>query len=335
MKGIASGLDDSGGGGGLKGLDGVAVPSGLKDAPTDSGLKGLDPQPAQPAPVVLTDSRVVDARNVPSGLKKTVEDAFKKVSNASGVYERLRKGLQAFDVNDFEAAKAYYQDALNHDPNNEDLKEYVVMVLSIINGRMEVAKKLSADPGYNAAINQGVAAIATGDAAAQNAAVEKMRKAGGTLQLSTDKDMTMLFPPDDEEKIRNGDALPVHDEKLNKLIKEHPELYPQLCALWKETCNYRLVMQSHASDFAVESVDKLSKTAARMGLPYGHIEETLAKNPKLKAEWNGIVTDLAEKIKMKEDEGLINSQIYFDNGIKELSRSADKQKNPYNLFEPK
>ena len=128
MKGIETGLTDAGGGG-LKGLDDVATtPGGLKVTANDTGLKGLD-EPAKPAPAVVTDSRVVDARNVPSGLPKGVDNAIaaEYASAPPGVSDRVRKGFQAVMTRDWKVAKAWFEDALNHDPGNPDLKRLVAL----------------------------------------------------------------------------------------------------------------------------------------------------------------------------------------------------------------
>lgn len=75
----------------------------------------------------LNDTSVVDARNVPSGLPKSVDDAI--VSGYSGappgVSDRVRKGFQAIAGRDWKVARAWFQDALNHDPDNVGLKRLV------------------------------------------------------------------------------------------------------------------------------------------------------------------------------------------------------------------
>lgn len=332
MKGIETSLTDSGGNGGLKGLDDVAVtPGGLKVTSNDSGLKGLDPEPATAAPVVVTDSRVVDARNVPSGVEKSWEEHLNQLSAVPGVGDRLRKGWQAYQVNDFAVAAAWFEDALNHDPNNQRLQDFVRISRSAITAASGNAQKLAVDPVYHAAIDQAVAAHAAGDVAAQKAAAEKMRKAGGVVVLPKDSDLAFLYDLTDngDEKIIKGDALPVRDEKINRLIKEHPELSPQLSALWKETCTYRIKAEN---DAMAKSVKELAGTAARLGLPYGHIEETAAKNPKLKAEWEKAIQTVAAAEQSKEIDALLSSIEYFDQRFQKLSRSVEPPKNPYNFY---
>lgn len=75
------------------------------------------------------DTRVVDARNVPSGLPKDVENAIAGAyQNAPpGVSDRVRKGFQAVMERDWKVAKAWFQDALNRDPANAGLKRLVAL----------------------------------------------------------------------------------------------------------------------------------------------------------------------------------------------------------------
>lgn len=120
----------------LKGLSG-ADNSGLKGSSFDLGgsdLKGLKDrvnagQKSRLKPAPHTDTSVVDARNVPSGLDKATENAIARAyPNApSGVSARVRKGFQAVMDHDWKAAQAWFQDALNRDPNNAGLKRLVTL----------------------------------------------------------------------------------------------------------------------------------------------------------------------------------------------------------------
>lgn len=71
---------------------------------------------------------VVDARKVPSGLPKFVEDSIPH--SPSG--DRLRKGFECVMEHDWPAARAWFEDALNHDPGNAgigrliDLAQYTM-----------------------------------------------------------------------------------------------------------------------------------------------------------------------------------------------------------------
>lgn len=84
-------------------------------------------KPAPPPP--HTDTAVVDARNVPSGLPKGLDNAIASVyaNSPPGVSDRVRKGFQAVMLRDWKVAKAWFQDALNRDPNNAGLKRLVAL----------------------------------------------------------------------------------------------------------------------------------------------------------------------------------------------------------------
>ncbi len=104
-------------------------------APSGGNSSSLDftatvAAPSKPTPAVPSgDPMVVDARNVPSGLPKDVENAIAGVyQNASpGVSDRVRKGFQAVMDRDWKAAKAWFEDALNRDPGNVGLRRFVAL----------------------------------------------------------------------------------------------------------------------------------------------------------------------------------------------------------------
>lgn len=73
---------------------------------------------AADAPV---DASVVDARNVPTGLPKFVEDTIPNTPAGN----RLRKAFQAVMAHDWNVAVAWFKDALNHDPGNPGLMRLV------------------------------------------------------------------------------------------------------------------------------------------------------------------------------------------------------------------
>jgi hypothetical protein len=87
-------------------------------------------QAAMAAPAPHTDTSVVDARNVPSGLPKAVDNAIAKAyaSAPPGVAQRVSKGFQAAMVKDWKLAKVWFQDALRLDPNNANLKQLVATI---------------------------------------------------------------------------------------------------------------------------------------------------------------------------------------------------------------
>ena len=101
------------------GLKGTNENNGIKAASTnDFGLKNI------PA-----NDPVVDTRNLPSGLPRAIDDAIGGAyRNASpGLSNRVRKGFQAVMTKDWKVAKAWFQDALQLDPNNEGLKKFIVL----------------------------------------------------------------------------------------------------------------------------------------------------------------------------------------------------------------
>jgi len=85
---------------------------------------------AKPESAPGADASVVDARNVPSGLSKSVENAIVSAYSdaAPGVSDRVRKGFQAVMDRDWKVAKAWFEDAFNRDPGNANLKRLVALV---------------------------------------------------------------------------------------------------------------------------------------------------------------------------------------------------------------
>ncbi len=71
--------------------------------------------------VTILDPMVVDARNVPSGLPKSVDDNIPHTPAGN----RVRKGFQAIMAHDWNVAHAWFQDALYHEPNDEGIKRLV------------------------------------------------------------------------------------------------------------------------------------------------------------------------------------------------------------------
>ena len=124
---VSGGLDFDGrtsgsapGGGGLDFTAAIATPS----PPLPSG-----------------DPMVVDARNVPSGLPKSLENSIAAAyPNAPpGVSDRVRKGFQAVMDRDWKVAKAWFEDALNRDPGNAGLKRLVELADSTPGNRQATA----------------------------------------------------------------------------------------------------------------------------------------------------------------------------------------------------
>ena len=94
------------------------------------------------------DPRVVDTRNVPSGLSKPVEDAIAGAYAKSppGVSDRVRKGFQAVAEQDWKVAKAWFEEALARDPGNANLKSLVTAA-----SPKPAGKKPAANPAQGAA----------------------------------------------------------------------------------------------------------------------------------------------------------------------------------------
>ena len=84
---------------------------------------------ASQKPASSGDPKVVDARNVPSGLPKDLDNAITNAYSSAppGVSDRVRKGFQAVMERDWKVAKAWFQDALNRDPTNAGLKRLVTL----------------------------------------------------------------------------------------------------------------------------------------------------------------------------------------------------------------
>ncbi len=117
----SSGLDFDGGGGAATG----GKSGGLDFMPTDSAsiLKPTvvtdNPQPK--SVLEFGDPMVVDARNVPSGLPKSVDAAIPHTPAG----DRMRKGYEAIQDGDWKMALTDFQDALNKEPGDPDLQRLV------------------------------------------------------------------------------------------------------------------------------------------------------------------------------------------------------------------
>ena len=121
-------LKDAGGNSGLiKGLNeyGLKDAGGNSASPNNSDLKGVNEYGLKDA----GDTKVVNAQRVPSGLPKAMDNAIAGAyaDAPPGVSDRVRKGFQAVMTRDWKVAKACFGDALNHDPNNADLKRLVAL----------------------------------------------------------------------------------------------------------------------------------------------------------------------------------------------------------------
>lgn len=101
------------------GLDFVGPGETLKDGPNDQATHAN----TQTAALPPVEPPTVDARDVPSGLPKFVDDNIPHTPAG----DRTRRGYQEIMDHDWNAAHAWFQDALNHDPNNAGLKRLVNM----------------------------------------------------------------------------------------------------------------------------------------------------------------------------------------------------------------
>ena len=90
--------------------------------------------PASPAPcnggLTFGDTKTVDARCVPSGLGKFIDDSIARefAKSPAGVGERVSKGFQSLLVKDRSVALAWFKQALGLDPNNEGLKRVIELI---------------------------------------------------------------------------------------------------------------------------------------------------------------------------------------------------------------
>ncbi|MBI1912634.1 MAG: hypothetical protein HYS21_11615 [Deltaproteobacteria bacterium] len=181
----------------LKGLSGTDS-SGLKGSGFDTGntgLKGLRgsdnaDQKARSQPASHTDASVVDARNVPTGLQKTLENAIAIAYSSAppGVSDRVRKGFQAVMERDWKVAKAWFEDALKLDPNNVGLKRLVALA------------DISQQPNKQSATvderNEPAGLGGKSDMKGSSAQPSKTKPAqtAGQLQLPDPNDIYLLFP---------------------------------------------------------------------------------------------------------------------------------------------
>ena len=125
----ASTLRGADGGTASEGVDatGLRGSSGTSDGLKGTGLRGsgttteLRSANTVPRESPNQDPMVVDARHVPSGLPKSI--AAEIPETPAG--DRVRKGFEAIMDHDWNAAHAWFQDALNHDPGNAGIQRLV------------------------------------------------------------------------------------------------------------------------------------------------------------------------------------------------------------------
>jgi hypothetical protein len=147
LKGL-SGADNSGlkgsgfdsGSTGLKGLRGSDSVVDNRNEPAGLGGKsnfnGAIAKPGKPAP--HTDTSVVDARVPRDGAYLT--DQVPELKNSPAA-DRITKGFQAVINHDWPVALAWWQDALNRDPNNAALKRSVDLAQWMVDRPKDKAAK--------------------------------------------------------------------------------------------------------------------------------------------------------------------------------------------------
>lgn len=121
---LLKGMDvDSGTGPALQ-LAGSGNALGLKLSDDDLMPQGTQAAPNTGAPDALapnTDPMVVDARNVLSGLPKSVEEAIPRTPSGN----RIRKGFLAIADHDWNTALLWFKDAYNREPGDPELQRLV------------------------------------------------------------------------------------------------------------------------------------------------------------------------------------------------------------------
>jgi hypothetical protein len=182
LKGIADGGDVDFG---LKGVS--STDSGLKDGPNSGDSAGL-----KPVPCGKTDAHVVDGCNVPSGLPKSVDDAIVSGYSSAppGVSDRVRKGFQAIATHDWKLAKAWFGDALNHDPDNASLKRMFALADYTEKRVEQLNARKSANQSSLLQLPQDsdIYLIFPGEPAPRSTAT------GRAMQLPEESDIYFLFP---------------------------------------------------------------------------------------------------------------------------------------------
>lgn len=231
----------------LKGLAG-ADSSGLKGSGFDSGseLKGLRGsdhanQKASSKPVPHTDTSVVDARNVPSGLPKLLDDAIPRTASGN----RVRKGFQAIQAGNWKAALAWFQEASKKEPNNPGIERLVDLAKFTLEYRKSApmaVEKNTANSTVAAAAKLKEPDVQSGDNANARAAASQMAararadaafkqyvaKHGGGDRYSPDRNKAVQRAyrgegySDEELKAQLAKALQEYRENYRKLYPNGP-----------------------------------------------------------------------------------------------------------------
>ena len=174
--------------------------SDLSDSTTASTVPGLEFSSSRSAEgmgfmdaspetkKVNNDPMVVDGRKVPSGLPKFVDDAISSGYSgaAPGVSDRVRKGFQSVAVHDWIAARAWFQDALNHDPQNAGLKRLAELA-DFTEARRRKAKGSSASSSVQLPQSADMQFLFPGEA-------QGSKNSQSALELPKESDLIILFP---------------------------------------------------------------------------------------------------------------------------------------------
>lgn len=235
----------SGGPGGSE-LRGSSATTGSElrgsSAPTgEPGLREISPttEPCGSGQKPNLNPMVVDARCVPSGLPKSVDDAIASGYSGApaGVSDRVRKGFQAIATHDWKAARAWFQDALNHDPTNVGLK-HLVALADYTEKRVQQDK---ADKAAHRVRRTPVQLPQDSDIQflfpdmVPAKAKPSPTPAGQQMQLPKDSDIDFLFPG-----YTAGEAKALNDYMFAQLLKD-VENDPQLI----KVSNQLLMKQSN------------------------------------------------------------------------------------------
>lgn len=151
--------------GGLRGSTVTSGSTGLRGSSADSGLRGLR---TGTTVTPNADPMVVDTRNVPSGLPKSVDDAIPHTPAG----DRVRKGFQAIQAGDWKVALAWFQDAHNKEPGDPGIARLVDLAQFTLDYRTRAqtlaAKKNSTPVRSAQSADQKSAIKSTGGAEAKS-----------------------------------------------------------------------------------------------------------------------------------------------------------------------
>jgi tetratricopeptide (TPR) repeat protein len=158
---------------------------GNSDSNTSSSLAFIDPS-------------AVDTRHVASGLPQSVAAAISigYASAPSGVSDRVRSGYEAVASHDWKAARAWFQDALNHDPGDLGLQRLVDLADHTENYmEQHHLGKVTDSPALGTPVEassaSGLQFVAPGG---NSDPASPSTSAGSAVQLPQDSDMDLLFP---------------------------------------------------------------------------------------------------------------------------------------------